>query len=117
MVDPGASLLDELEEFVAAGIAPIDALRMATAGAAEFLGESGEFGVVAAGARADLLLLDGDPSESLVALEAPAGVMVRGRWFLEPEAIPSRARPGKDLTPPGVAPPARASAGAAAPSR
>jgi imidazolonepropionase-like amidohydrolase len=116
VVDPGASLIDELEEFAAAGIPRMEALRMATDGAARFLGEQGEFGVVVAGARADLLLLDGDPGEDLSTLLAPAGVMARGRWFLEPS--PGReAGPREELSPPGVAPPARASAAAAAPSR
>ena len=116
VVDPGASLLEELQEFVAAGIPPVDALRMATAGAAAFLGQEGEFGVVAPGARADLLLLDGDPVADLGALEAPAGVMVRGRWFREPESRSDPAGPAGGLTPRGAAPPARASAGATAPS-
>ena len=78
--------------------------------------EQAEFGVVAAGARADLLLLDGDPGGDLSTLLAPAGVMARGRWFLEPS--PGReAGPREELSPPGAAPPARASAGARAPSR
>ncbi|HEU4464258.1 MAG TPA: amidohydrolase family protein, partial [Gemmatimonadota bacterium] len=116
VVDPGASLLDEIGEFAAAGIPRNDALRMATAGAAEFLGAEGEFGVVAAGARADLLLLDGDPADDLSALAAPAGVMVRGRWFLEP-APRREVGPREELSPPEAAPPARASADAGAPSR
>ena len=116
VVDPGASLIDEIVEFAAAGIPRMEALRMATDGAARFLGEQGEFGVVAAGGRADLLLLDGDPGEDLSTLAAPAGVMARGRWFLEPS--PGReAGPREELSPPGVAPPARASADAGAPSR
>jgi hypothetical protein len=40
-----------------------------------------EFGTIAVGARADLLLLDRDPLESLSALDRPAGVMARGRWL------------------------------------
>lgn len=117
VVDPGASLHDELEEFVAAGIPPLEALRMATAGAAEFLGQVGEFGVIAPGARADLLLLDRDPLEDLGALEAPAGVMVRGRWFREPDPLPNRVRPREGLNPPAASPPARASADGRAPTR
>jgi imidazolonepropionase-like amidohydrolase len=117
VVDPGASLLEEIEEFVAAGISSLEVLRMATAGAAEFLGQAGEFGVIAPGARADLLLLDGDPVEDLGALEAPAGVMVGGRWFREPDPLPSRVLPREDLRPPGASPPARASADGGASTR
>ena len=40
----------------------IDAIRAATVTAAELLGRSGEIGVVAEGATADLLILDADPS-------------------------------------------------------
>lgn len=117
VVDPGASMLTELEEFEAAGIPAIDVLRIATADAAEFLGAKGEFGVVAVGARADLLLLDEDPSQHLGTLATPAGVMVRGRWFLEPLAGPRRVRPRERLNPRGAVPPARASTAGGAPSR
>ena len=72
---------------------------------------------VAAGARADLLLLDGNPGEAIATLRSPAGVMVGGRWFLEPDAIRDSAAPGNGVTPRGVAPPARASADATASSR
>jgi imidazolonepropionase-like amidohydrolase len=41
--------------------APLDVLRSATLVNAELLGKTGELGVVAEGALADLLLLDGDP--------------------------------------------------------
>jgi imidazolonepropionase-like amidohydrolase len=37
-------------------------------------------GEVAAGARADLVLVDRDPLASVEALGRPLGVMVRGRW-------------------------------------
>ena len=40
---------------------PLDVLRSATLVNAELLGKAGELGVVAPGAFADLLLLDGDP--------------------------------------------------------
>ena len=57
-----------------------DAIRTATVDAAEFLREPGEFGVVRAGARADLLLVAGNPLEDLRRLTSPSAVMVRGRW-------------------------------------
>jgi imidazolonepropionase-like amidohydrolase len=80
-VVPGFALHEELANFVAAGIPPADVLRIATADAAEFLGQADEFGGVAPGLRADLVLVDGDPREDLAALARPAGVMVRGRWY------------------------------------
>jgi len=81
---PGFSLHDELQELVAAGLTPYEALRTATANPAEFLG-SNEFGIVAIGKRADLILVDGDPLKSISHAARRTGVMVRGRWFTEKE--------------------------------
>ncbi len=78
---PGFAIHDELEAFIAVGIPVEEVLRMATAGAAKFLREEGEWGVVAAGARADLVLLDADPREDLTTLRRPAGVMMNGHWY------------------------------------
>jgi imidazolonepropionase-like amidohydrolase len=60
-VFPGFALHRELELLTEAGMTPLEALRAATSDAAKFLGREGEFGVVANGARADLVLLDGNP--------------------------------------------------------
>lgn len=78
---PGFAIHDELAAFVAAGIPVADVLRIATAEAARFLREDGDWGVVKAGARADLVLLNGDPLRDLSTLRTPAGVMVNGRWY------------------------------------
>jgi hypothetical protein len=76
----GFSVHDELATLVAdGGLSPWDALRAATRDAAEFLGDS-TGGVVRVGARADLLLVDGDPLADLSTLRRPRGVMVGGRW-------------------------------------
>jgi len=50
---------------------PADVLRSATLVNARILGEEGQLGVVAPGARADLLLVDGDPLADLAVLERP----------------------------------------------
>ncbi len=81
LVIPGFSLHDELANFVAAGLEPQDALAAATRDAAALLRQEHEFGTIEVGQRADLLLLEGDPRESLAVLRRPAGVMVRGRWL------------------------------------
>lgn len=77
---PGASVHEELAAFVAAGLTPYQALRAATAGPAAYLGAAGEVGVVATGARADLLLLDADPLADVGNAARIAGVMTGGRW-------------------------------------
>ncbi len=75
---PGSSLHDEIAEFVAAGIPVLDVLRMATVDAARFLGAEDEFGRVAPGQRADLLLVDGDPLSNPSVLRHPVAVIARG---------------------------------------
>jgi len=77
----GYSFHDELDNLSNVGIPNDDLLRMATIEAARFLGEEGEFGVVAKGARADLILVRGDPLTDLSVLREPVGVMVNGHWY------------------------------------
>ena len=60
-VVPGFALHDELRLLVEAGLTPADALAAATAAPARFLGLSDELGTIAAGKRADLVMLEGDP--------------------------------------------------------
>ncbi len=79
-VMPGWSLHEELAILLDAHFSPYEALRTATVDAAAFLGESGE-GVVRAGARADLLLLDADPLSDIEAAEEPKVVIREGRWI------------------------------------
>lgn len=59
----------------------MEVLHIATTNAADFLGEKGQWGVIAVGARADLVLLDEDPVLNLETLRNPAGVMINGRWL------------------------------------
>lgn len=64
----------QLMEFALRGEvqAPIDVIRAATVNAASLFRHSGEIGVVAEGARADLLVVDGDPLRDLAVLRDPA---------------------------------------------
>lgn len=78
---PGRSLHQELRNLELAGIPRLDVLRSATVEPARFLGKEREFGAVAPGMRADLLLVAGDPLADLSVLERPDGVMVRGTWL------------------------------------
>jgi imidazolonepropionase-like amidohydrolase len=64
---PGVDV-EELRLLVGVGLAPGQALAAATSLAAAHLGLAGT-GRVAPGARADLLVVDGDPLEDLTALE------------------------------------------------
>lgn len=77
----GFSIHEELANLVEAGLTPYEVLLTGTRFAAEFLDAPGQFGVVAPGARADLILTDGNPLDDVGAVAHPKGVMVRGRWL------------------------------------
>jgi imidazolonepropionase-like amidohydrolase len=78
---PGTSLHRELQLLRESGLSPYEVIRAATVAPAMFLRKANEFGTVAVGRRADLLLVDRNPFEDLATLKTPLGVMARGRWF------------------------------------
>jgi hypothetical protein len=69
----------ELEALVEAGLTPLQALHAATGAAARILGAEAEIGTIAPGMRADLLLLDGDPSKDIRNTQKIALVLIGGR--------------------------------------
>jgi imidazolonepropionase-like amidohydrolase len=75
----GYAFADELELLVRAGLTPARVLRMATLDAARFLGEDAEWGTVAAGRRADLVLLDADPLADVANARRVRAVVLNGR--------------------------------------
>jgi imidazolonepropionase-like amidohydrolase len=78
-VVPGFAVHDELALLVKSGLTPWQALRMATAAAAELVDKPGSFGVIAPNARADLIIVDGDPLRDISVLAKPSLVVVRGK--------------------------------------
>ena len=81
----GFGTLRELEILVEAALTPYEAIEMATRNAAELVGASDEFGTVAVGRRADLILLEANPLNDVSNVAKRAGVMVRGRWYTQAE--------------------------------
>ena len=73
----GESLHEELERLVDAGLTPSEALRGATSLAADTFGLK-DRGVVAPGRRADLVLVDGDPTQAISATRNIRGVWIGG---------------------------------------
>ncbi|GHJ47088.1 amidohydrolase [Catellatospora sp. TT07R-123] len=73
----GQSLHDELARLVAAGLTPVEALRGATSLAADTFGLS-DRGVTTPGSRADVVLVDGDPTSDIAATRAVRGVWIAG---------------------------------------
>jgi imidazolonepropionase-like amidohydrolase len=69
----------ELELLAAAGLTPVEALTAATSHAAAFLGTGGAaLGAVREGAAADLLLVEGDPTQDVSAVRAVRHVVANG---------------------------------------
>ena len=75
------SIHRELGNLVEAGLTPYQAIQAGTSAAAEFLEASDQFGTIAPGKAADLILLDANPLEDIGNTTGRAGVMVRGRWI------------------------------------
>lgn len=65
---PHPALIEEIEALVNGGLTRAEALRAATADAARILDLGDEIGHVRPGYRADLVLVDGDPTSDLTAL-------------------------------------------------
>jgi hypothetical protein len=53
----------EVELLVEAGFTPLEAIHVATANGAQFLGEADRIGTIAPGKTADLVVINGDPSQ------------------------------------------------------
>ena len=87
---PADSLYTELELLVEAGFTPEDAIRAATTAAADHLGRTSD-GRVQVGAKADFLLLEGNPLEDISQLRQRAGVVLAGR-YLSSNEIAARLR-------------------------
>ena len=74
---PGHSLHRELELYVEAGFTPLEAIQSATSVAARVMGRS-DLGTIAAGKRADLIVVAGDPLADVRALRQVQLVVSRG---------------------------------------
>jgi imidazolonepropionase-like amidohydrolase len=81
---PGFCLHDELEWFTKAGLPPLEALQTATINPAIFLGRENSQGTIEVGKRADLVVLDADPTADIRNVARIADVVVRGRLVAKP---------------------------------
>lgn len=62
-------IASELTYMVECGMTPLQAIKASTSDAAKCMGIESEVGTVAAGMKADLLIVDGDPSSNIEVLE------------------------------------------------
>jgi len=81
---PGRSEHKELALLVESGLTPFEALAGASRDAAMItkrMGADGDWGTIAVGNRADLILIAENPLEDITNTEKMLGVMVRGAWY------------------------------------
>jgi imidazolonepropionase-like amidohydrolase len=79
----------EIELLVEAGFTPAEAIHIATANGAEFLGESERIGTLAAGKQADIVVINGDPSKNIADIEKVELVFKDGVGYDSPKLIDS----------------------------
>ena len=77
---PGFSIHREMQVMVDSGLTPFQVLHSGTRAVADFLGAE-DFGQVAEGQRADLVLLNANPLDDIGHFADSAGVMVNGQWL------------------------------------
>ena len=77
----GFSLHEEFDLLVRAGLTPLQVLQATTVNAARFLQATDRLGAVGAGREADLVVLEGDPTQSAANLHRIRAVVRAGRYY------------------------------------
>jgi imidazolonepropionase-like amidohydrolase len=78
---PGYSLYREIELYAQAGFTPMEAIQAATIVPARVMGLDKEVGTVEAGKRADVIILDGNPLESIHNIRKVEFVITNGVMY------------------------------------
>jgi len=81
----GFMLHRELELYVKAGVAPGEAIRIATENAARYAGVLADRGTIERGKRADLILVDGDPTADISDIRKVSYVLKDGVGYAPAE--------------------------------
>ncbi len=82
---PGFMLHSELEAYAQAGIAPARVLQMATLETARYMNLDQQVGSIERGKLAELLLVDGDPTQDISAIRKVKLVMTDGAHLVPPD--------------------------------
>lgn len=98
----GFTLHRELELYVQAGLTPAEALQVATWNGAQYTGLLDQLGSIERGKKADLILIDGDPTQDISAIRRISLVMKEGVVFY-PAEVYEAAGVKRFVDPPKVA--------------
>jgi imidazolonepropionase-like amidohydrolase len=79
----------EVELLVEAGFSPLEAIHIATANGAQFMGELDRVGTIAPGKQADLVVIQGDPSKQIEDIERVETVFKDGVGYDSAKLIES----------------------------
>ncbi len=80
---PGFSLHREMEKMIEAGMSPYEVLKSGSTNVGRYFENEDDFGTIEIGQRADLVLLNANPLDSVRNISNRSGVMVKGRWLTE----------------------------------
>jgi len=81
-------IAQEFPRMVGLGMSPMDAIKSATSRPAEMLDMEGKIGVIAPGAYADIIAVNGDPLQDVKTLENVQFVMKDGKVFKNEKLAP-----------------------------
>lgn len=81
---PGFCLHDELEWLTKTGFTPLQSLQTATVNPARFFGREASEGSVDVGKRANVVLLEADPTLDIRNIDDIAAVIIRGKLLTKP---------------------------------
>lgn len=76
----GTAYQHEMELLVQCGMTPLEVISAASIRNAEFFGTEDRLGSIEAGKLADLVLVEGDPSREIMAMNRVKHVMLNGIW-------------------------------------
>ncbi|MAL18612.1 MAG: amidohydrolase [Balneola sp.] len=78
---PGFSIHRELPLMAEAGMTTYEIIESGTKNVGEYFADWDNFGTIAEGQRADLILVEENPLEDLNHIQNHSGVMVQGKWY------------------------------------
>jgi imidazolonepropionase-like amidohydrolase len=81
----GFAVHRELQEMVAVGLTPYEALRTSTTEPFIYLGEIDRSGTISVGKYTDIVMVNENPLEDISAASKVSGVLMRGHWFASEE--------------------------------